>query len=124
MMIVKNISECVEFLAGDNSWIREVLHPKNDNIQQCFSLAYAIVKPKEKTLPHKLKASVEVYFILKGKGIMHINDESKEVSENDAVYIPPGSVQWIENTSDENLEFICVVSPPWNENDEEILKEK
>ena len=62
-----------------------------------------------------------VYFILKGKGVMHINDESKEVGKNCAVYIPSRSVQFIKNTGSGEFEFLCIVAPPWYSRDEEII---
>ena len=44
----------------------------------------------EITYNHRLKTS-EVYYILKGRGIMYIDDESAEVKKGQAVYIPPNS---------------------------------
>jgi mannose-6-phosphate isomerase-like protein (cupin superfamily) len=120
-MIVKNLKDIQSFIAGDKSILKEILHPKNDDIKQDFSLAYAVVKVGEKTIPHRLKNSVEVYFILKGSGIMHIDKEKRRVNQFDAIYIPPNSIQWIENIGNEDLEFICIVSPPWSKNNEEIL---
>ncbi len=122
-MLIKNLKNIPSFIAGDNSILKEVLHPKNDNINQGFSLAYAVVKTGEKTIPHKLKNSVEVYFILKGSGIMHIDNEQREVNQFDTIYIPPNSIQWIENTGREDLEFLCIVSPPWKKENEIVLNE-
>ncbi len=121
-MLIKDVNRCQQFVAGDKSLIREVLHPKNDGIKSGFSLAHATVQKGGKTVPHRLKNSVEVYYIIQGRGVMHIDDEAEEIRENQAVFIPPGSVQWIENTGDEDLVFICVVSPPWSEEDEEVLE--
>jgi len=119
-MLIKDIKNIRSFIAGDRSILKEILHPKNDNIQMGFSLAHAKVPPGQHTLPHTLKSSVEVYFILKGRGIMHIEKEESEVREGNVVYIPKGTTQWIENKSQENLEFLCIVSPPWSEKDEVI----
>ncbi len=121
-MLVKDLKSCPQFVAGDRSLIREVLHPKNDGIESGFSLAHATVKKGGKTVPHRLKKSVEVYYILQGEGLMHINNEVKIVRENQAVFIPPNSLQWIENTGNKDLVFLCVVSPPWSEEDEEVLE--
>ncbi len=61
------------------------------------ALSYiAIVKPGDITYKHKLRGS-EVYYILKGKGLMYIDDEAEEVSAGQAAYIPPDSIQRIEN---------------------------
>ncbi len=121
-MLIKRVEDCEQFEAGDKSLIREVLHPKNDDIKQGFSLAHAVVKPGGKTIPHKLKTRVEVYYILQGEGMMHIGDEKAKVRSGEAVYIPPDSVQWIENIGDKDLVFLCIVSPPWSQEDEEIIQ--
>ena len=119
-MFIKQFNDCQEFIAGDGSILRGYLHPDEAELQIRYSLAHAKVKPGQKTKPHKLKTS-EVYFILKGAGLMHIDDQSREVGELCAVYIPPHSTQHIENTGVEDLDFICIVDPAWRKEDEEVL---
>ena len=51
---------------------------------------------------------------------MHINDEVEEVGAYDTIYIP-NAVQYIENTGDEELEFICIVDPAWRAEDEVVM---
>jgi mannose-6-phosphate isomerase-like protein (cupin superfamily) len=53
---------------------------------------------------------------------MHIDEESLEVGAESAIYIPPGARQYIENTGDSDLEFLCIVDPAWREEDEEIFE--
>jgi mannose-6-phosphate isomerase-like protein (cupin superfamily) len=74
----------------------------------------------QKTRPHKLKSS-EIYYIISGQGLMHIDHESFEVSPDCTVYIPPDTVQYIENTGDYDLKFLCIVDPAWRQEDEEVL---
>jgi len=119
-MHVRHLKDCTEFLAGDNSLLRELLNPTKDTIQTRYSLAWAQVKPGEKTLVHKLEAS-EVYYIIKGSGIIHTNNEERKVNKNDTIYIPPNSIQFIENNGEENLEFLCIVDPAWTPDAEKIL---
>ena len=52
---------------------------------------------------------------------MHIDKETAKVRSGQAVYIPPGSVQFIENTGRSDLDFLCIVDPAWRPEDEEIL---
>lgn len=118
-MLIRNLSECDEFIAGDESILRELLHPARQDILARYSLAHATVKPGQKTKPHILQSS-EVYYILEGKGIMHINKESKGVKPNQAIYIPPDSSQYIENTGKSDLKFLCIVDPAWTEENEMI----
>ncbi|UCG92179.1 MAG: cupin domain-containing protein [candidate division WOR-3 bacterium] len=121
-MYIKHLNDSPQFIAGDKSHLREILHPRNDKIQTKYSLAWATVKPGERTLPHTL-TSAEVYFILKGTGQMHINNEESVVRERDTIYIPPNAEQYIENIGDENLEFLCIVDPAWQPEAECIIKD-
>jgi mannose-6-phosphate isomerase-like protein (cupin superfamily) len=110
------------FTAGDGSRLREILNPKkNRRFKIFYSMAWAIVHPDQKTVPHKLKYS-EVYFILKGKGKMHINRKKATVKARDTVYIPPRSTQHIENIGRSDLEFLCIVSPAWDPSCEKITR--
>ena len=121
-MYIKSLDDCSEFIAGDNSILREILNPRKEkSLKINYSLAWAQVLPDEKTLPHKLCIS-EVYFILKGTGKMHINKEEKSVKQNDTIYIPSEAIQFIENTGTDNLEFLCIVDPAWQACLEQILK--
>lgn len=86
-----------------------------------YSLAHAVVPPGKATLQHKLTAS-EVYYVLEGRGVMHVNDGSREVEPGDAVYIPPGATQFIENRGDDKLEFLCIVDPAWVPDCETVLE--
>jgi len=122
-MFIKHLTAIPSIVAGDNCLLREILNPEKEKIKINYSLAWAMVKPGEKTLPHKLKNS-EVYYIIKGAGKMCINNEKKLVEKNDAVYIPPDAVQFIENTGEENLEFLCIVDPAWTPEVEEILEDE
>lgn len=60
-------------------------------------------------------------FILKGEGLMHINDESQKVSSGQVIYIPPNAKQFIENILEVDLKFLCIVDPAWKEENEQIL---
>jgi mannose-6-phosphate isomerase-like protein (cupin superfamily) len=121
IMFLKRLKDCREFIAGDGSILRELLHPEKADLQIRYSLACAKVAAGQKTKPHKLK-SCEVYYITAGSGLMHIDEEFFEVGPESAIYIPPGARQYIENTGDSDLEFLCIVDPAWREEDEEIFE--
>ncbi|HLB71068.1 MAG: cupin domain-containing protein [Candidatus Methanoperedens sp.] len=119
-MFIKDLRECEEFTAGDDSLLRELLHPAKADLKIRYSFAHAIVKPFHTSKPHRLKTS-EVYYILDGEGIMHIDGESEKVSQGQAIYIPPRSKQYIQNTGSSDLVFLCIVDPAWRREDEEVL---
>jgi mannose-6-phosphate isomerase-like protein (cupin superfamily) len=120
-MLVRKLTNCEEFVAGDGTLLRELLHPERDYpFGGRYSLAQAVVPVGKASLKHRL-ASDEVYYILEGRGIMHVNEESATVEPGDIIDIPPGSVQWIENTGKRDLVFLCIVDPAWQREDEEVL---
>ena len=119
-MFIKDLRDCEDIIAADNSILRELLHPDKANLKLRYSLAHAIVKPGNTSLAHKLKTS-EVYYILEGEGEMHINNESAKVHSGQAVYIPPNSKQYIKNIGNSDLKFLCIVDPAWRAKDEKIL---
>jgi len=119
-MFIRDLKDCEEFRAGDNSILRELLHPDKADLDIRYSLAHAILKPRQTSIPHKLKTS-EVYYILEGEGLMHINDEIEPVHDGHAIYIPPNSTQFFQNTGKKDLIFICIVDPAWRKEDELII---
>lgn len=119
-MLIKRLKNSKEITAGDRTRLRELLHPARDAVQIRYSLAVAWIAPGRRSQAHRLKTA-EVYYLVRGSGVMHIGDEAAEVSSGDAVHIPPGSVQWLENTGEEEIEFVCIVDPAWRPEDEEIL---
>ena len=122
-MFIKRFEECKEIVALDNTIVREFLNPLHDkgDLHLDYSLAHATVKPREASLPHRFKTASEVYYILRGTGRMHINDESKRVQPGDTVYIPPRGIQFIENIGDDDLEFLCIVYPSWKPDAEDLV---
>ena len=119
-MAVIPLKTCPEFTAGDHCLLREMIHPDKQDLALRYSLAHARVPVGKTTTPHRLTTS-EVYFILQGHGRMHIDDEISEVTVGDTVYIPPHTVQCITNTGTDELTFICIVDPAWQDENEEIL---
>lgn len=120
-MFVTYLKDCPEFIAGDGSILRELLHSDKAGILTRYSLAHAKVEAGHRTKPHKLKSS-EVYYVTAGQGVMHIDQESFEVGPECAIYIPPNAVQYIENRGNSDLKFLCIVDPAWREEDEEVFE--
>ncbi|HEY9302118.1 MAG TPA: cupin domain-containing protein [Phormidium sp.] len=120
-MLVRKLSECEEFIAGDNTILRELLHPDKQPLALRYSLAHATLPVGKTSTPHSLKTS-EVYYIISGKGEMHINEETQIVEPGDTVYIPPNAKQFIHNCGNEPLIFVCMVDPAWRKEDETVYE--
>ncbi|MFW9832458.1 MAG: cupin domain-containing protein [Candidatus Thorarchaeota archaeon] len=122
-MLVKRLEQLKQITALDKTIVREILNPKigTSPIHLGYSLAHATLPPKKSSLPHRFKSASEVYYILKGEGVMQIDDETERVGPGDTIYIPPKAVQSIENTGKTNLEFLCIVYPEWEPDAEELV---
>ena len=119
-VIHKHLHEVNEFLAGDHTRLREVLHPANDNVELPYSLAHARLEPGAASLPHRLQKSDELYYFLEGRGALHVEEAVYPVQAGDAVLVPAGALQHLENTGQDQLTFLCIVSPPWSEAEEKV----
>ena len=108
--------------SADGCLLAEVFHPVRirKEVSCRYSIAHAQVLVNEKSTPHRLLRSSEAYYIISGRGMMHIGNEHAEVHEGQLVFIPPGMVQWIQNTGSEDLTFLAICDPFWTEEDEII----
>lgn len=119
-MFHKKLTDSAEFVAGDATRLREIMHPKQDNLAIGYSVAHASVAVGNASLPHTLSSS-ETYYILAGEGIMYVNEETITVGKDDIFLVPAQATQHIENTGSVDLVFICIVEPYWQEHEEAIL---
>lgn len=119
-MLKKSLKKIAPFTAGDDTRIREVLHPKNDGLVSGYSLAYAELDPGQESLPHILHQSSETYIVHRGEGLAKVDGKDIPLSTGEVLYIPAGAEQSIRNTGEGILGFWCVVLPPWSEEGEEL----
>jgi mannose-6-phosphate isomerase-like protein (cupin superfamily) len=121
MLFVKSEEECPEFLAGDATLLKELIHPNNDPIEINYSLAKGRLAPGESSLPHKLGSS-EVFYVTAGTGKAMIDRNAIEIAQGSIIFIPPNTDQYLINEGKEFLEFICIVEPFWKLSDEKVTK--
>lgn len=57
---------------------------------------------------HKHKQNEEIYIFIKGAGQMSIDGEIVEVKEGSCVRISPAAKRNVHNTSNADLQFICI----------------
>ncbi len=111
-----NRNSVPSFITKDTSIIREILAPRNSCIAM-QSLAEATLAPGARTDAHYHPITEEIYYILKGQGMMRIENEEREVGVGDGVAIPPGSRHKIVNTGDEDLVSLCCCAPAYEHED-------
>ena len=115
-MDVINRADCESFETKDGSTIREIMAYRNSDCEQ-VSLAEATVHPGQETIPHHHGQSEEIYYFLSGSGRMALAGERETVEPGDAVYIPPETEHFVVNTGREDLVFLCICCPPYEDED-------
>jgi mannose-6-phosphate isomerase-like protein (cupin superfamily) len=104
------------FITADGSEIRELLAYRNSAIRN-QSLAEATLPPGQSTQKHYHPKAEEIYYLLRGTGLMDWENETRQVVPGDAIAIPPGTVHQITNTGAEPLVFLCCCAPAYEHED-------
>ncbi|QWR76419.1 cupin domain-containing protein [Candidatus Magnetomonas plexicatena] len=122
--IVKSeFKSVLSYITKDGSEIRELMHPSvHGNKNQ--SLASAIIAVGKETLWHKHIATEELYHVVSGTGLMHIDGDEFEVNPGDTILIEPGLPHKIKNTAVEPLQILCASSPPYSHDDTVLLADE
>jgi len=79
---------------------------------------------KEKVKPHKHEAHTEVIVVLKGKGMMTVGDQTKNIRKGDLVIVPQGTVHSVITTSRKPLKVVSIQSPVFLGKDRIWIEEK
>ncbi len=119
-MIHRKACDVEEFVTKDGSRVRELIHPSSVPAER-LSLALAVVGAGESTRRHLHRRSEEIYYVLGGRGVVHVGGEKAEVEAGDAVLIPPGTPHFAVNTGEEELVILCACSPAYSHEDTELL---
>ncbi len=120
-MVHVTLGDRLEFLAGDHTVLRELLHPAKQTLTFGYSLAHGTLAPGGRSKWHRLTSS-EVYYIIAGRGILTVDDSAVAVEAGATIYVPPGARQSLENNGSTAIEFLCLVDPAWRLEDEEVLE--
>lgn len=120
-MLKRTLADCREFVAGDHTVLRELMHPAKDATALGYSLAHGTLAAGKRSKGHVLTSS-EVYYFIAGQGRMTIDAETCPVEAGSMVYVPPGGMQFLENTGTSDIEFLCLVDPAWRIEDETVVE--
>jgi len=63
----------------------------------------------------------QCYYVIKGRGLMIIEEETRELTAGEAVYIPPNKKHGIKNIGNDVLEYLTVNSPVFDKQYENTL---
>lgn len=108
-----------EFLIPEGCYIIELSNTADDPE---VSVARARVEPGVTTRWHRLRGITERYIILEGKGRVEVgSDPAREVAAGDVVLIPPLCPQRITNIGLDDLVFLAVCTPRFENKDYEDI---
>ena len=106
-------NKAAEFPTGERCHIIEIL---SQSANKPFSIARARVEPGVTTQLHALEGIDEAYYILSGKAQVEIDGLSQGIlNEGDIVSIPKNLSQRVTNIGENDLIFLCICSPPFEE---------
>jgi len=108
-VIVVRVENLKSFRSVDGSEVVEVIGAKSLGVKD-LSVAIARVEVGGKTLRHRHDFT-EVYYIEKGEGVMHVENDSRIVGPGDFILIPKGHRHFIENIGDAELVIWCICAP-------------
>ena len=95
---------------GGNGFVHMThIMEKEDLLGNCRLFAILKLDPGSSLGYHAHEGEEEVYYILKGQGVVNDNGAVRTVNPGDAVYTGNGGSHSIENQGSEPLEFVAVV---------------
>ncbi len=107
--VIKHQNLSNEFYTSEKCYITEL---SNTPDEPDVSIARAKVEPGVTTRWHRLKGTVERYYILNGTGRVEVGKLSpEEVKPGDIVLIPPMCRQRITNIGSKDLVFLAICTP-------------
>lgn len=116
-MIITNRQHARVINTGHGSEIRPLIDRTTSEITQC-SLAEETLPPGCAVTPHRHRKIEEIYYIVSGRGVMTVGDETREVGAGDAVYIPRGNRHTLKNTGAHPIKVVLVCGPAFFYEDE------
>jgi mannose-6-phosphate isomerase-like protein (cupin superfamily) len=109
-MLIVNRRDTKIIHTPHGSEIRPLVDRTTSPINQC-SLAEEILPPGASVTPHHHEVIEEIYYIIEGEGVMKIDDEEREVSAGDAIYIPRFARHTLNNTGERPMRLLLVCGP-------------
>jgi mannose-6-phosphate isomerase-like protein (cupin superfamily) len=109
VMIVKNAVEIKPVSAHNSTCILRTFFYKSNPLRSNILWINETVVEGGKTIePHSHKSEEEIWYIIEGNGVMHIDNESRTVGPRDIIYTPPKHTHSITNNTQKPLRFINI----------------
>lgn len=69
------------------------------------------LEPGQEQKVHAHQDEDKLYYVLAGRGLFVVGDETQELGERQIVFAPAGAEHGVKNTSDENLTLLVFMTP-------------
>jgi mannose-6-phosphate isomerase-like protein (cupin superfamily) len=102
----------------DSNRLAIVFDSQNANISLTFCVE--IFDVGGKTPPNRHQFAVEMFFVLKGKGLATCDGKTIEIQAGDSILVPPTGIHEIHNTGSDRLYALCIMVP--NEDFAELIR--
>jgi mannose-6-phosphate isomerase-like protein (cupin superfamily) len=83
----------------------------SSELEGILFFAFAVVQPG-KALESHIDPYEEIYYVLKGKALMRVDDDEQEVQPGDAIWIPCGSPHSMHNNGEEDCAIVVAAGFP------------
>jgi quercetin dioxygenase-like cupin family protein len=83
----------------------------SEELEGLLFFAHAELKPG-KVIEEHIDPYEEIYYFVKGGGLMSVGDEAQQVSAGDAAWLPYGIPHSLENNTDEDCIFVVAAAFP------------
>jgi mannose-6-phosphate isomerase-like protein (cupin superfamily) len=104
-MFVKRVSSFAKFVPDRMG--------KSTVVQgDCLFAGLNCFEPGQEHAPHAHERQDKLYFVLEGRGMVHIGEQSDLLSAGDAAFAPSGVMHSIRNPGPERLVVMAVLAPP------------
>lgn len=97
-------------LSRGDGVVSHLMHSEGDAPDTDLTVTWVEVEPGSEQVVHAHEPE-QVYVIIAGEGRVRVGGGEREVSEGDAVHVPPNAEHGIRNTGDGTLEYVSAATP-------------
>lgn len=103
--------EWVELPGHPGALSKLLINPTNASTKN-LDFRVSLYKPHAEVETHVHEHAEHVYFVISGRGLLTLDDESRVIKQNDTIFISPGVVHRLVNNGTSDLIFVLATSPP------------
>ena len=119
MALMRNWRDVMPYVSHNSVVVWILLHPKGAKsdspeyacLQRMGAFCKQALQGRQTSDLHSHENVEQLYYILKGSGMMLIDGEKCRVAEGDVVYLPPKTSHQLINEADDWIEYLIIQAP-------------